>query len=227
MIMKSAEKQCYLCGVIVDGKSKTRDHVPPRGLFPKPRPSNLITVPCCESCNNEKSNDEEFFRLVATIGVNKTAEATELYKQRVLPRTIERGRVRPEIRKMLKTAENFWSEVNGVCVPLCKVGVDLNFLKRVVERIARGLTVHKRPELQVHKIEFQASIPKKSLILEVLADLGQYAEEIRIGGTSFHAYHGIAEDVPGSGIWIMCFHQCIPAVVFYGCVKKPVDKPAL
>lgn len=218
--MNSAERHCYLCGVVVDEKSKTRDHVPPKGLFLKPLPSNLITVPCCEGCNNGKSNEEEFFRLIATIGLNKSAEADALYRQRVLPRTLERGRLRREINSMMKTAENFWSVVNGVYMPLCKVGVDLNILKRVIERTARGLTVYKRPALQVHNIEFETIIPKRGMLLEVLAEIGQYTEEIRIGGTSFHAFHGVACDAPDSGVWIMNFHQCIPAVVFYGRSKK-------
>ena len=42
----------------------TSDHIPPKGLFAQ-RPSNLITVPACEACNNGTSDDDEYFRQIA------------------------------------------------------------------------------------------------------------------------------------------------------------------
>ena len=39
----------------------TNDHVPPRSFFPKPRPSNLVTVPACSECNQVAGKDEEYF----------------------------------------------------------------------------------------------------------------------------------------------------------------------
>lgn len=41
----------------------TRDHVPPKLLFPNPRPSTLVTVPSCRSCNEEAGLDDTHFRL--------------------------------------------------------------------------------------------------------------------------------------------------------------------
>lgn len=41
--------------------AETDDHVPPKCLFPQPRPSNLITVPSCGICNQGASADEEYF----------------------------------------------------------------------------------------------------------------------------------------------------------------------
>jgi len=52
--------QCVHCGrtgYISD------DHLPPRNLFPVPRPPNLITVPSCDNCNEGSSKDDEYFRL--------------------------------------------------------------------------------------------------------------------------------------------------------------------
>lgn len=50
--------KCIYCG---SKDNITREHAPPKALFPKPRPHNLITVPVCESCNGEKSSDDEYF----------------------------------------------------------------------------------------------------------------------------------------------------------------------
>jgi len=54
---------CMYCG---ERPGPTRDHVPPKGLFPKPRPANLVTVPCCEECRTTQTLDDEYFiRMVA------------------------------------------------------------------------------------------------------------------------------------------------------------------
>lgn len=58
---------CIYCGA--EGES-TRDHVPPRCLFSKPRPSNLVTVPCCSACNSEYAKQDEYFRIAITTGIN-------------------------------------------------------------------------------------------------------------------------------------------------------------
>jgi hypothetical protein len=42
--------------------STTMDHVPPKALFPPPRPK-LITVPACEICNGSASDAEEKFKV--------------------------------------------------------------------------------------------------------------------------------------------------------------------
>lgn len=51
--------KCVYCD---EGEASTVDHIPPKCLFAKPRPSNLITVPCCEPCNSKFSPDDEYFR---------------------------------------------------------------------------------------------------------------------------------------------------------------------
>ena len=56
--METEQFTCIYCG----GKLKvTDDHVPPKSFYPKPRPSNLITVPSCLKCNQTIGKDEEFF----------------------------------------------------------------------------------------------------------------------------------------------------------------------
>lgn len=54
-----------LCIYCQANPAKTGDHVPPKGLFPKPRPSNLITVPACENCNKGFKRDDEYFLNIA------------------------------------------------------------------------------------------------------------------------------------------------------------------
>jgi hypothetical protein len=41
----------------------TRDHIPPKGIFPTPRSNDLITVPSCASCNRAACESDELFRV--------------------------------------------------------------------------------------------------------------------------------------------------------------------
>jgi hypothetical protein len=54
----------------------TKEHVPPRSFFPKPKPSNLWTVPSCSKHNNENNLDVEYVRNVISTqhGINAIGE---------------------------------------------------------------------------------------------------------------------------------------------------------
>jgi len=77
---------CFNCGK----PATTRDHIPPKNLFAKPRPSNLITVPACLTCNNNTKKDDEYFRLAVASAEGTNQAAWRVVQQRVLPRYQER-----------------------------------------------------------------------------------------------------------------------------------------
>ena len=58
-----SRNECVYCG---SQRQLTRDHIPPKNLFPKPLPSNLVTLPCCRGCNAGASKDDEYFRFLVT-----------------------------------------------------------------------------------------------------------------------------------------------------------------
>ncbi len=58
--MRTVPKACVYCG---DTSDLTHDHIPPKSLFNKPRPSNLITVWACRKCNKAFSKDDDYFWL--------------------------------------------------------------------------------------------------------------------------------------------------------------------
>lgn len=122
----------------------TADHVPPRNIFPKPRPNNLITVPACKKCNEEASKDDEYFRLMLVM-------RDDVY-------------VEPNVKQLWKTSYRGlkWSTKRGMAHNLVKnirhgptytnsgiylgnrstYNVDLYRLDRVMERIIKGLFYH-------------------------------------------------------------------------------------
>lgn len=52
-------KICYWCGA----PATSREHVPPRNLFPKGKNKNLITVPSCSGHNEALTKFDEKFRI--------------------------------------------------------------------------------------------------------------------------------------------------------------------
>lgn len=68
------EEICFLCGK----PATTDDHLPPKCIFPKPRPSNLITVRACEDCNGGSKLDDEYFRDLCWTGIDEHKFPTAL-----------------------------------------------------------------------------------------------------------------------------------------------------
>lgn len=62
---------CYMCNRL----ATTTEHVPPKSFFPDNSREDLITVPSCILHNNSKSDDDEYLRILLTVGiaVNETA----------------------------------------------------------------------------------------------------------------------------------------------------------
>jgi hypothetical protein len=89
------EEECYLCGKKAsetpDGRL-TRDHIPPKNLFPPPLPEDLITVPCCYECNNAAHKDDEYLRFLSGL-YNTSAMGKQIWKEKVVGSTLRTGRL--------------------------------------------------------------------------------------------------------------------------------------
>jgi len=58
-------RRCVICGMALTaqtGKIKTSEHIPPEGVYVGALASDLLTVPCCESCNNGTSATDLAFQ---------------------------------------------------------------------------------------------------------------------------------------------------------------------
>lgn len=89
--------KCIYCGKLAD----TRDHAPPRCLLLPPLPSNLITLPACQSCNNGFSFDENVVRaFFALVGLHPHL-VTERMPGGWLDKTLGRS---PKIRRILESS---------------------------------------------------------------------------------------------------------------------------
>lgn len=131
---------CVLCGV---KPATTADHVPPKSVFAKPRPSNLVTVPACETCNKGGSvDDEEFGAFVATVATSTSDRYDPaLFNQRVTKPLHHNNRLYRQVveqaqRVTLATPSGF---LYGEAY---KTSWSADAHKRVMSRTVRGLYFH-------------------------------------------------------------------------------------
>jgi hypothetical protein len=138
MVENRKVDECVYCGKAGDVSD---EHVPPKNLFPSPRPSNLITVPSCKECNGKASKDDEYLRLVLSMRCD-TSDHPEVLKNK--PK-IQRSFQRPEQKGFRASFLNSLDVVDSRTPAGIDCGKTLAFLvdmKRVndeIKRITRGL----------------------------------------------------------------------------------------
>lgn len=148
---ETVDEACAFCG----GRATTRDHIPNCKFFPKPRPSDLITVPSCSPCNNATSADEEYFlNVILSHWKADTSSALATRKDRFDKRTERRVRM---ARRMLDDVRfDEWVTNAGVSAGQGYVlKVDAPRLERIFEKIVRGLYwEHYRERLPTDRATF-------------------------------------------------------------------------
>lgn len=134
---------CVYCG---KETNLTKDHIPPKQFFSKPRPNNLITIPSCFDCNSGASKDDEYFRMMLLLSIDAYGHP-EVYK--LLPQIL-RSLNKPEkagfSRAFYKTLQAVELRTkSGLYLGNAgKYTVDENRLNKVLERIVLGLFFHEK-----------------------------------------------------------------------------------
>ncbi len=135
MKTKKEIKMCCYCGV---EEATTKDHIPPKSIFTRPRPSDLITVPCCFKCNNDASKTDEGF--MAYLGMHvarQGGEAERLFKEAVLATAKHNNKLRKTILQSMSPIEytaNSGEVRTGAAVPWDNEAHDAT-----IDRMIRGL----------------------------------------------------------------------------------------
>jgi hypothetical protein len=66
--------RCIYCNL---REANTKDHVPPKCIFPPGTKKHMITVPACSDCNNLYSIEDEYFKIALTIRVGDDSKASK------------------------------------------------------------------------------------------------------------------------------------------------------
>jgi len=207
--------ECVYCG---ERRRLTDDHIPPKGLCNKPRPSDLVKVPSCSSCNCGASLDDEYFKTVMVlkykagshpeaVGIRPSVFCglqmpEKLGFARALVRTIRQVQVQTPAGLHLGRQTAF--------------DVNLGRLDRVVARITRGLFwLHQRGripdgfeiavysedglrELDAHEIERI----RGEVVIPVLNNPTH-----SVGRGVMRYWYALASDRPHASAWIYEFYE--------------------
>lgn len=210
--MASNQIVCTYCG---RPNPETFDHVPPACLFGDPRPSNLITVPCCTKCNQDASKDDEYFKTMLML-------RHDVWGKPVASKSIEsvyRALANPKKRGMLRALTRRMQRVpvhtpSGLYIgDVGTYHVDLRRLGMVADRTVKGLFYrevgHRLPD--THDVRsFQESgltdikLDVRNKLQEIVAALRTKPLQV-IGDNVFqYQYQTTAEDINTSA-WLLAF----------------------
>jgi hypothetical protein len=192
------QEPCVYCGV---NPGLTADHVPPKGLFPEPRPSNLITVPCCEACRTEQNDDEYFKNMIV---LRRDVSTNPLGRR--LVESVEKALTRPESRPFTTNLLRSVQLVEIRTLAGLYLGraatytADTRRLDRVMRRTLLGLYFHETqtrlPDSHDAKVFSLAAFPEldsdQQAILQRTVTLGMSGKLRALGdGVFVYAFQGI------------------------------------
>ena len=221
---EESREECVYCG---STENITKDHIPPKCLFAKPLPQDLITVPSCRKCNNSASKDDEHFRnvLSASQEAGHHPDAKEVANKFV--RSLQRPKAQGLKRSFLNTT-NFFYYANELDIiePGGSYFVKLDRLERVGARIIKGLFWHHNDErlpndciMRVWVDKGLHSVDKRQMLLffQVMNE-----HPFSAGKRAFkYWYKPIPED-QSTGIWVLQFYDNIH---FYCLTINPKHNP--
>ena len=204
-----------LCIYCQKNRATTKDHVPPQGMFPKPRPANLITVPCCEPCNRGFKNDDEYFLIMA---LEWTAAETSDGSQ------IAAGRLR-DMNSLQR--RRFWHRVFSRTRPVevftpgglylgqsVEIRPQTDRIRRTLNRIIRGLYFKMTetalpPDALVASIQYSTYVkeqghdPSAQRIIEGMIGLPAKV----IGKDTFQYRYYVLDPITFVSIWYLEFYR--------------------
>lgn len=197
--MKDKFQLCSFCG---KNKATTKDHLPPKAIFNKPLPSDLITVPSCFECNNNASKHDESFKTYLSLHVAKMGgEAERLFKERGLSTTKHNNRLRRDILKNMSPV--FITTKAGIIVDKAmSVLWDSDAHDATIERIVRGLFFY----------HYKKIIADRATIQTYWFDGFPYHlplpyYEVSIADGNFKYHYDKVDDGEFDSIWIFNFYN--------------------
>jgi hypothetical protein len=204
-------RKCYLCG---STENLTRDHIPPENIFPKPKPTNLITVPCCRKCNEGFSKDDEAFRLWVASSVGRSPAGDWIWEKKVVGSTLRRS------PKLLENIQPFfgkdWMETPHGKIEMDTLAFPPERMNRYLVRLTKGLLCAFYPAYDYSKDVFAPRhIQQTQKNLAGVRDLICHLKYIERGERVFRAWHGISVDSGKSGAWVYTFYDGACFIVFH------------
>lgn len=223
-------KAPQLCVYCQKRSATERDHIPPKNLFPPPRPSTLITVPACSSCNRSASLDDEYLRLVV-VG------RWDVYEHPDARKLMDHSFGRLAETRKTGLRKGFFAGVREVDIrsetgdylgQTAIYDVDLSRLDRVGTRIVRGLVYHHTESCVPadHSVEvfcwdgLSPTAGDARQQFRSMATALQATPQHIIGNDVFSYWYQVLPDCPTASVW---YFRYFNRIEYLGTVVRDVD----
>lgn len=221
---------CVYCGT---AEGTTRDHVPPKNLFPKPRPSGLVTVRCCETCRRGQSLDDEYFTRMVAMRHDLTNHPAAAQVLETIHRSFTKPHKRGFTQALLQSVKEFdlQSKAGLYLGRAASYDVDFERLCRVIERTTLGLYFNefgvRLPDSHrclVYALDgFSPTDPTINANLKRLIDHALSGKLRVFGDKVFTYWVQQIEGVEGTTLWA---HLVYSRVAFLAFTLLSTDLPA-
>ena len=203
---RHSSRLCYLCG---KPGADSRDHVPPRGIFPRLPPGNLITVPAHKACNRAFSEDDETLRNDIIAASSRSKAGRRAWSEQVVPSFKKNPRARQDL---LDRCITLWAKdpQTGAFVRINGIRAEVSRYEREIARMTRGLFYHrfKIPLPQDWPIQVYKMLPPEKSVRDLKALLAEYGLKPRwrhVEPGVFSYYYGVLDEDNRKGIAVMIF----------------------
>lgn len=191
---------CAICGI---NEATTKDHVPPKAIFPKPRP-HLITVPACKECNNGASDLDDLFKVYLSMhAAGKSEIAMRLFTEKTT-KTLERNKALQALI-VQESKELQIEDKDGNLVTRMGVLWNSKAHDAVMERTIRGLYFHHTgnvvPRDTILKVQWLYGVPED---IKKKIDL---FTEVHIGKEQVIYKYLIYDKDPRYSLWLFEFYR--------------------
>lgn len=138
-------QECAYCGEL---KEISREHVIPLCLFSRPYPPNLITVPACDKCNNDKSLDDDYLRDMLTCDIfgNQSSTAQKIFYEKVIKSVNRKSSVIGNTAISNARLEPFYTNQGLYLGEYPSFSIDGERVKNMFSLLIRGLYYDARKE---------------------------------------------------------------------------------
>lgn len=196
---------CPICG---DVKELTKDHLPPKKIFIKPRPHNLITIKTCFECNNGASAYDEAFKIMLSFILGGNDAQTQPLFDSALRSVKHNRRIARGFKSNMTDA--YLTSQAGIIIEkgyLVKFDAEITkAFEEVVKRITKGMYYYHYQNFIGKNTVFTIRLHKKMTpeMLEIIKILVIN----RIGNGQFsYGYTSAQEGGVKISLWLYEFHQ--------------------
>jgi hypothetical protein len=218
MASDCGKPNCYLCG---SRTADTKDHLFPKGLFPRPLPTDLPSgLPACMQRNNELSKAEEQFRFFLASGAAYESESGHrIWNQRIRPDLKgRRSGLKPLVQSMVKIAKV--KSKSGILLGYWPVlEQDQEPINRVLRKIVKGLYYLDTNQILPTDIQILCGHDRgniKNLLSPPLDKVFRESRRVDYGNVVVSYWRNIVKDDPATSItWLRFYEDKLFMVVTY------------